>query len=61
MLNEFSLCNIMQNTAPEIAGRLIEANEKTAIFPLSHGIDFLGFHHYLTQSGKVIRKVRRDG
>jgi hypothetical protein len=37
----------------------LRVNEKTAIFPLSHGIDFLGFHHYLTQSGKVIRKVRR--
>lgn len=24
-----------------------------------HGIDFLGFHTYLTESGKVIRKLRR--
>lgn len=34
-------------------------NNKTQIFPLSNGIDFLGFHTYLTESGKVIRKVRR--
>lgn len=34
-------------------------NNKTNIFPLKNGIDFLGFHHYITDSGKVIRKVRR--
>ncbi|WP_255202610.1 RNA-directed DNA polymerase [Acutalibacter muris] len=34
-------------------------NNKTNIFPLRNGIDFLGFHSYLTDSGKVIRKVRR--
>ena len=26
---------------------------------LKHGVDFLGFHTYLTESGAVIRKVRR--
>ena len=35
-------------------------NNKTNIFPLRNGIDFLGFHTYLTDSGKVIRKVRRS-
>ena len=35
-------------------------NNKTNIFPLRNGIDFLGFHSYLTDSGKVIRKVRRS-
>lgn len=34
-------------------------NSKTNIFPLKNGIDFLGFHTYLTETGKVIRKVRR--
>jgi len=34
-------------------------NAKTNIFPLKNGIDFLGFHMYLTETGKVIRKVRR--
>ncbi|MFI3254521.1 MAG: RNA-directed DNA polymerase [Eubacteriales bacterium] len=34
-------------------------NNKTNIFPLKNGIDFLGFHSYLTDSGKVIRKVRQ--
>jgi hypothetical protein len=37
----------------------LELNEKTQIFPLSHGIDFLGFHTYLTKTGKVVRIIRR--
>jgi len=36
----------------------LELNEKTGISPLRNGIDFLGFHSYLTESGKVIRKLR---
>lgn len=35
-------------------------NEKTHIFPLKNGINFLGFHTYITDSGKVIRKLRRS-
>lgn len=38
----------------------LHLNNKTNIFPLRNGIDFLGFHTYLTDSGKVIRKVRRN-
>lgn len=37
----------------------LSLNEKTAIYPLKNGIDFLGFHTYLTETGGVIRKVRR--
>ncbi len=38
----------------------LELNEKTAIFPLRQGIEFLGFHTYLTDTGKVIMKLRRS-
>lgn len=38
----------------------LELNQKTAIFPLTQGIDFLGFRTYMTDTGKVIRKIRRD-
>ena len=38
----------------------LRMNKKTNIFPLRNGIDFLGFHTYLTESGKIIRKVRRS-
>lgn len=43
-----------------IADLGLKPNQKTNIFPLRNGIDFLGFHTYLTDSGKVIRKVRRS-
>lgn len=38
----------------------LELNQKTAIFPLSQGIDFLGFRTYMTDTGKGVRKLRRD-
>jgi len=33
-------------------------NEKTQIFPIKNGVDFVGFHIYLSDSGKVIRKLK---
>lgn len=36
----------------------LELNEKTQIGKVYNGIDFLGFRHTLTSSGKVIRKLR---
>ena len=36
----------------------LRLNNKTQIFPLKNGIDFLGFHTYLTSTGKAVRKVR---
>lgn len=38
----------------------LRLNNKTAIFPIKNGLNFLGFHTYLTESGKAIRKLRRD-
>ncbi len=43
-----------------VAGLGLSLNNKTNIFPLRNGIDFLGFHTYLTETGKVVRKVRRS-
>ncbi len=37
----------------------LQLNSKTHIFPLRNGVDFLGFHTYLTETGKVIRKLRQ--
>ena len=37
----------------------LELNEKTQVIPLKNGIDFLGFHTYLTDTGKIICKVRK--
>lgn len=38
----------------------LELNNKTAVFPLSQGIDFLGFRTFMTDSGKIVQKIRRD-
>ncbi len=36
------------------------SEKKTQLFPIKQGIKFLGFHFYLTETGKVIRKISRD-
>ena len=38
----------------------LKLNNKTQIFPMKNGVDLLGFHLYITETGKVIKKVRRD-
>ena len=38
----------------------IEFNEKTQIHHIKQGIDYLGFHFYLTDTGKVIRRLRQS-
>lgn len=43
-----------------IASERLELNQKTVIFPLKNGIDFIGFHTYLTETGAVVQKLRRD-
>ena len=44
----------------EFADLGLSLNNKTNIFPLQNGIDFCGFHTYLTKTGKVVRKLRRS-
>jgi len=38
----------------------LDLNEKTGIFPLRNGLNFLGFHTYLTETGGTVQKLRRD-
>lgn len=38
----------------------LELNGKTQIFPFKNGVDYLGFHTYVSDDGKVIRKVRNQ-
>ena len=45
----------MENIAEALK---LEFNSKTQIFPISQGVDFLGFRFYLTDTGKVIRELR---
>ena len=39
--------------------RQLETNDKTKIFPIRNGVNYLGFHFYMTDTGKVIRKVKQ--
>lgn len=36
----------------------LEMNGKTQIFPFNNGVDYLGFHTYITEAGEVVRKLR---
>ena len=36
----------------------LEFNEKTQILPIKNGVSYLGWHLYLTDTGKVIRKLK---
>lgn len=47
--------NQMETLASELG---LEFNAKTQMFPISQGVDFLGFRFYLTNTGKVIRRLR---
>ena len=38
----------------------LSLNEKTEIFPIKNGVDYLGWHFYMTDTGKVIRKVKQS-
>ena len=39
---------------------MLRLSAKTRILPIRNGVDFLGFHTYLTETGKVIRKVGHE-
>lgn len=38
----------------------LELNGKTQLIPFKNGIKFCGFHTYVIESGKVIRKLKND-
>ena len=38
----------------------LDFNEKTKFFPIKNGVDYLGWHFYMTDTGKVIRKVKQS-
>lgn len=40
-------------------GLKLTLNKSSHIFPIKNGADFLGFHFYVTDSGKIIMKLRR--
>lgn len=50
------LKRIREHTEGEL---LLEFNEKTEVFPIKCGVNFLGFHFYITDTGRVVRRVLR--
>ncbi len=45
----------------EFLGTLgLSLNGKTQIFPFKNGVNYLGFHTYVTDKGKVIRKLKNQ-
>ena len=38
----------------------LELNGKTQIFPFKNGVSYLGFHTYITDKGKIIRKLKNS-
>lgn len=38
----------------------LEFNAKTQIIPLKNGVNYLGFRFYLTENGKVVRKLKKQ-
>ena len=57
--NKAELRRVLRRIEEWSASVGLTLNGKTHIFPLRNGIDFLGFHTYLTDTGKVVRKVRK--
>ena len=41
-----------------VAEEKLEFNQKTQIFPVSQGVDFLEWHFYMTDTGKALRRLR---
>jgi retron-type reverse transcriptase len=39
----------------------IELNSKTQVFPMRNGVNYLGWHFCMTETGKVIRKLSTQG
>lgn len=37
----------------------LKLNRKTQVFPLKNGIEYLGFRFYVSDTGKVIRRMKR--
>ncbi len=52
------LKNVLQLMRELIEEDKLEFNKKTQILPLSQGADFLGFHYYMSGTGKIIMRLR---
>ncbi len=42
-----------------IEGIGLEFNTKTQVYPIRNGVDYLGWHLHLTETGKIVQKLKR--
>lgn len=54
------LCDCLVKITAYLSRLRLTLNSKTEILPMRKGIRFLGFHSYITEDGKVIRKLTGD-
>jgi hypothetical protein len=54
------LQEILRNIRAACAEIKLGLNEKTQIFPIKNGVEYLGWHFYLTKEGRVIKRLRRQ-
>jgi len=53
------LNNALRQMIEVIEGELkLTLNDKTRIFPIRDGVEFLGWRFYITETGKIVRKVK---
>ncbi len=45
--------------AKKLAGLGLDFNSKTQIFPISHGVEYLGWRFSLSPTGRVIRRLKK--
>lgn len=54
-----ALNNALVEMRKVLAGLKLEFNEKTQVFPISHGVEYLGWRFYLTERGVVLRRLKK--
>lgn len=53
------LNNALAEMRKLLADLKLEFNDKTQIFPIAHGVEYLGWRFYLTETGTVIRRLKK--
>lgn len=58
--NKDYLKHCLKEIKSDVENAGLSLNGKTQLIPFRKGISFLGFHHYMTDDGKYIRKLKGE-
>lgn len=58
--NKDYLKHCLKEIKSDVENARLSLNGKTQLIPFRKGISFLGFHHYMTDDGKYIRKLKGE-